>query len=433
VNLNLASNRWLRLGTLCVLYTSQGIPDGFVRAGLKTYLIEHGASTQNIAHLIALVSWPWAIKWMWGPIIDRYSHSSFGRRRPWIIGAHFLMGLTMASMMFVPDLAADFRVLGAMVLLINCFSSLQDVAIDALAIDVLPAKERGLANGMMFASTYVGSFVGGALIGGLLLKYGIREAVMLQMLVLAFIAAFPLLIREKGTDRWLPGRATAGRRAEVREHGSIKAMLHELGIAFCRPASFLAGVLAVCSLASSSGFLVFWPVYMQRKLGWSAEHYLMLESGYAILFGLTGSLLGGFYASWQGAKRSTITALCLLMCCWLTYYFTADSWSNDRLITALFLIVVTLVGFFQVSMFALFMGICSSAVAATQFSAYMALLNISSSWGAMAAGTLNEESSFARVFLVLASFQLALIAIALMINPVSDTCEEALPETPNRA
>jgi PAT family beta-lactamase induction signal transducer AmpG len=432
VNLTLSSDRRIRLLALCVLYTSQGLPDGFVRVGLKTYLIQHGSSTRDIAHLIALVSWPWAIKWMWGPVIDRFSHSPFGRRRPWILSAHFLMGMTMASMMLVPDLTADIRVLGAMVLLINCFSSLQDVAIDALAIDVLPPKERGLANGMMFASTYVGSFIGGALVGGLLLKYGIRQAVMLEMLVLGCIAMVPLLIRERQSDRWLPGRRHESKAESPRERGSIQRVLRELRIAFSRSDSLLGGLLAVCSLAASGSFLVFWPVYMQRQLGWSAENYLVLESSFAILFGLAGSLVGGVVASWIGAKRSTILALTALMTCWLAHYASASSWQNERLVTALFLSVTFLVGFFQVSMFALFMGICSPAVAATQFSAYMALLNISSSWGAMAAGTLSEQSSFARVFLGLAGFQILLIGVTLLIHPQRGGDLELVPEAPNR-
>ena len=60
MNLTLSDNRSLRLTTLCVLYVSQGMPDGFVRTGLKTYLIAHGATLAEVAHVIALVSWPWA-------------------------------------------------------------------------------------------------------------------------------------------------------------------------------------------------------------------------------------------------------------------------------------------------------------------------------------------------------------------------------------
>jgi len=38
----------------------------------------------------------------------------------------------------------------------NAFAATQDVAIDALAVDVLRQDERGLANGFMFAGASIG-------------------------------------------------------------------------------------------------------------------------------------------------------------------------------------------------------------------------------------------------------------------------------------
>ena len=43
-----------------------------------------------------------------------------------------------------------------MIFLHNVFNSLQDVSVDALAVDLLPEDERGKANGLMFGSKYLG-------------------------------------------------------------------------------------------------------------------------------------------------------------------------------------------------------------------------------------------------------------------------------------
>lgn len=430
VNAYLSANRSLRLTTLCVLYVSQGMPDGFVRTGLKTYLIAQGVSTQEIGNLIALVSWPWAIKWIWGPVIDRFSHSSLGRRRPWILAAQFGMGLTMGSMLLIPNLAASIPLLGLMILVINCFSSLQDVATDALAIDLLPEKERGVTNGVMFASSYIGSFLGGAVVGQYLLNYGVQEAVMLELFLLFLIGLFPLLFREHRGDKLLPGR----RRAVTTVSGnaiatkSIRGTLVQLKSAFARRSSIMAGALAICSLATTSGFLVFWPVHMLRRLGWTSEQFLTLEGRYAILFGLVGSLVGGVLASWLGAKRGVIIALASLALCWFLYAATANAWNDKRLVTSLFFTVTFLAGLFQVAMFALFMGVCSPAVAATQFSAYMALLNVSSGYGSKFAGYVGEQTELAHVFIGLACFQLAMILPVAFIRGDSTSSEVEVPQ-----
>src|SRR5262249_16663756 len=49
----------------------------------------------------------------------------------------------------------------------NAFGATQDIAIDALATNVLREDERGLANGLMFGGAYLGQAIGGA--GGLFL------------------------------------------------------------------------------------------------------------------------------------------------------------------------------------------------------------------------------------------------------------------------
>ena len=46
----------------------------------------------------------------------------------------------------------------------NIFGATQDVAIDALACNVLPEEERGIANGLMFGGAYLGQTIGGSLV-----------------------------------------------------------------------------------------------------------------------------------------------------------------------------------------------------------------------------------------------------------------------------
>jgi MFS transporter, PAT family, beta-lactamase induction signal transducer AmpG len=417
VNLTLSDNRTLRLTTLCVLYVSQGLPDGFVRTGLKTYLIANGATLAEVSHVITLLSWPWAIKWVWGPVIDRFSYSSLGRRRPWILGAQFFMGMSLASMLFIPNLPDNIRLLGMTVLLINCFSSLQDVAVDALAIDLLPESERGITNGFMFASFYVGSFLGGAVIGRLLLKQGIQAAVTCEIMILVVIAMFPLMFRERRGDGFvLPRRRTSSDHLSAERRASIRHTLVLLKQSFSRRASILAGMLAGCALVATSAHLVFWSVYVQRELKWTSDAYLLMEGSYAMAFGLVGALLGGIAASWLGARWAVVLSLLGLAMCWFLHAATANMWDNTILVTSLFLAVAFLASFFQVSLFALFMGVCSTSVAATQFSAYMALLNVSGSVGSKLAGSIGTKSQLIFAFAMLGCFQLAMIALVAFMN-----------------
>ena len=402
--------------TLCLLYAAQGIPDGFVRVGLKTYLIDQGVSTAAIGVTIALVSWPWSLKWVWGPFVDRFRFHRMGRRRPWILAAQTGIMLSLASLLFIPDLSASLKALSIVILLANTFASLQDVSVDAMAIDQLPPEKRGIANGFMYGSSYAGSYVGSYLLGGLLLTSGIVAAVSLQIGILFFIALFPLLFRERRQDRFV-ALGTHRAEDEDEERASVNELFAKLGKSFSVRSSWLAAVFALTSLICTNAYLIVWPVYMKEELGWSTSDYLTLEGGLSVWFGLGGSVAGGLIASLLGPKRALFTALSLMAITWGLHGLLMSWWSDTTVVSWLFLLSAMLQGFFQVSMFSMFMEIAWPPVAATQFTAYMAMLNLSNGLGASSAGLMESAFSMQGFFWVLVGIQLAGGLLLLFIDP----------------
>ncbi len=308
----LVDNRLLRLTTLCVLYSAQGIPDGFVRTALKTYLTNQGASVAAIGTIVAMVSWPWSMKWVWGPFIDRFGYAPMGRRRPWILLAQSLMALSLIGMLLIPDVAANLRLLAAMVLLVNIWASLQDVSVDALAIDMLPRDERGAANGFMYASSFAGNFIGGKMLGSLLLAFGLSAAIGAQVLILLVIMVFPLLLRERPGEVLLPRRGqmkTTAPSAHAARPSSLGYVFRMLFRAFSLRSTSMAAALALLSLVAVNAHLIYWPTHVQRRLGWTSEAWLNLEGGWGAVCGLIGCIVGGLIATALGARRAVILAL----------------------------------------------------------------------------------------------------------------------------
>ena len=54
------------------------------------------------------------------------------------------------------------KVVEEFMLLANVCVAMQEVAVDALAVDLLTEQERGVANGLMYGSSYLGTALGGA-------------------------------------------------------------------------------------------------------------------------------------------------------------------------------------------------------------------------------------------------------------------------------
>ncbi len=208
--------------------------------GAEPGLAKRGGSEGEIGDLAAFALLPWSFKWLWAPFVDRFSHSKMGRRRPFIIGAQLMLVGASATLIFIPDPESNLTLIKAIVFTANVFASLQDVSVDALAVDLLPESERGFANGLMYGGSYLGTMFGGAVLSTLLGLYNLQVALAAQMIALAAIMMLPLLLREK------PGDKMFSLSARERPANAVRSnLLKNLFKAFRRRSPLLAAVLAV--------------------------------------------------------------------------------------------------------------------------------------------------------------------------------------------
>ena len=191
--ISLADHPRLRLAFLCLLYVGQGIPYGFVTVALAAAVAPWAARCAAIGGVIAMAVLPWSFKWAWGPVVDSGRLAALGRRRPWLILAQAMMIATAAAVAVVAD--TDTASLGWAVLVHNVFVGLQDVAVDALAVDQLEGGDRERASGLMYGSAYVGTFLGGAGLGIVTARYGLPVAVAAMAAAQAALLGLVLLVR----------------------------------------------------------------------------------------------------------------------------------------------------------------------------------------------------------------------------------------------
>ena len=145
-----------------------------------------------------------------------------GRRRPWILSAQTGMVATVLLIAVVPGIENRIGLLTILLFFHNCFASLQDVAVDGLAVDILSPEEFGRINGFMFGAKRFGTMVGGAGIGYFMGKYasiGIAEGLFLTVPMLLLIMCLPALIRERPGEKlfpWTEGNAVVKQSNEVK-------------------------------------------------------------------------------------------------------------------------------------------------------------------------------------------------------------------------
>jgi MFS family permease len=152
--------RLKQLTLLGGLYLSQGIPLGFFTEGLPVILRERGLSMAAIA-ATSLLGAPWALKFVVAPWVDRWS-----TRLRWIVILQCIavLGLGGAAVLEPRSEGSGLATLFFLVFVINLASATQDIATDALAVDIVPAADRAAVNGLQVAAGRGGLLVGGGLL-----------------------------------------------------------------------------------------------------------------------------------------------------------------------------------------------------------------------------------------------------------------------------
>lgn len=175
---NLLASKWGRLIAFFCLYVTEGIPLGFTATAIATQLRRSGVGPKEIGFFVGWLYFPWAWKWVMGPVVDLFYSNRLGARRGWIIGTQVMMVITLMFCVPLELTESNLTLLTSIILVHNFFCATQDVAIDALACNTLQPEERGLANGLMFAGQTLGIPLGGACV--LYLIDGVKWLPMLQ-------------------------------------------------------------------------------------------------------------------------------------------------------------------------------------------------------------------------------------------------------------
>jgi len=142
---------------LTFLYFIQGLPYGVQVHFLPIYLRTRGVDLTTVG-LLRLLQVPWMFKVLWAPLVDVYL-----TRRQWLLGSIMALAASCTLSGFCPPDA-----LGSTAILVlflwNVFASLEDVAVDSVAVMLLSEQELGAGN----VGQVVGYKLGAAFAGGVL-------------------------------------------------------------------------------------------------------------------------------------------------------------------------------------------------------------------------------------------------------------------------
>ena len=407
-----------RVLTLCALYVAQGIPWGFMSVTFVTFLAAEGVAAKDLALLLTLGTLPWSVKFLWGPVIDRYQYRPMGRRRPWILLAQGGMILVLIILSFIANADTDIQVLAGMFLVYNIFTSLQDVSTDALAVDVLKTDELEKVNSYMFTSKIVGGIIGGAGLGAIISFTGIKGAIVLQIPILLLIMMVPLYMRERPGEKLFPWSNDVGSKFIVKDEKTqnFKEIIAKVKTAFSLKSTRL-GILLSLVLSLSFFLIPVLPLLFIRELGWSQEEFNATKGGLILFLTMLAYIVGGHLGRIIGGKSVIIYASLAGAIITAFWGLTEAWWDSSIFMISIWSVRTFVFAMVSINVFSLMMRITWSEVGGTQFTAYMAMMNLSAIIGYQLTEPLAGRFDYPTLFLIAAVLETLLIVAALYIDP----------------
>jgi MFS transporter, PAT family, beta-lactamase induction signal transducer AmpG len=372
-------------------YFIDGVLISFMLTAIAMQMERRGVSESLIGIFGSIAYLPAAWKWLFGPLVDLCYSKRLGKRRGWILGTEAMMIVLLLVAMPI-DFVADFKFFALLMFSVNLFAALQRIAVNALACAILAEDERGSVNGMMYAGAYLGQIMGGS--GVIFLSKYLNFEIMyvfIAGIILMVMLLFGVPLREpelpertRNEEKWTSAFTT-----EVSKY-AVSAYR-----AFCGSRAAMVGLLFV--LLPAGGYFMSLPLgtNLMVKFGMS-ENMRALLTLIPILVAAVASMGGGFFADLLG-RRITLavyivgTAACTIVMGSILYQYGwihPDKTAEATQAVIVVYWIVTLVGSgLQGLLFAtrsaLYMDICTPVVAATQFTAYMAMVNLSVSYSSL--------------------------------------------------
>lgn len=395
-----ADSARVRLPGLFLLYAAQGAPEGLLYVAVPAWLAAQGVSAEAIGAYIAVILLPWSFKLFNGVIMDRVTFLPMGRRRPWVLAAQALLLTSMVAFGVNAPEGADLVYITAAGFLVNFAGAFQDVAIDGMAIDVVPEDERARANGVMWGGKTLGIAAASAVTGHVISQYGFAAAALTVAAFVGVVFLVPLFVRERAGERLLPWtRGEAAPSTQERQARRWRPIIVNLVRELIKPRSLLLAAGIFIALISYGLDTAYGPVLAVQELNWTEAGYGNLAGASNLAGGVFGVLVAGILADWMGARRAVIVSLVLMGVAQIAMALMPGAWADPLVFGGYTMIYAVLFVLASVSIYALAMSMSAPIVGATQFAVYMAVLNLGTSFGAQQLGGLREGFGYEGAFL----------------------------------
>lgn len=419
-----------RMLTLLALGFSSGLPAPLVFSNLSIWLRDEGVSRTDIG-LFALATTPYAINFLWAPLVDRmplpWLTARFGRRRGWTLFAQMWLILAIGCMALTAP-SDNLMAVAVAALFVAFVSATQDIVIDAYRIDVLEPHQYGAGSAAAIWGWHLGgTLVGGA--GGLYLASTFGWNTAYGVLALAIgIGVLAILLAPEPAARPTPETVARERHVTARLHhlnwlrgrtADLAAWLYGAVIApfadFMRRDGWVLILVFIFVFKFGDALLGRMSGVFYREMGFALVDIANVSKVYGLAANGAGILVGGYLVYRLGVMKSLFLAGFAAAATNLTYSWLAMS-GNDM---AVFRIAVMsdnfTAGLATVAFVAYLSSLTNVAYTATQYALLASLGNLARIWLSASSGWMVDRLDGDWVVFFAMTAGLALLGLPLLL------------------
>ncbi len=278
-----------------------GLPLALTASTLTAWLADAQVTRASIG-LFAAIATPYALKFLWAPLLDGLRlpllTARLGRRRGWLLITQALLAFTILAMASTNP-AIDPWLTALVGVIIATLSATQDTVIDAYRVERLPAEEQGTGAAWATFGYRIGMLVSGA--GALYLadRLGWHATYVMMAGVMAMGVVVTLMMREPQTAVVLREKA-----------GGMIPFLHNYVVApfrdfMTRPLWLqVLAFVVLYKLGDAFMGVMFNPFLLD--IGFTKTQIAQVVKVYGLLATILGTFAGGWVFNRIGMYRSLI-------------------------------------------------------------------------------------------------------------------------------
>jgi PAT family beta-lactamase induction signal transducer AmpG len=391
---------------------ASGLPLLLTFSTLSAWLATAGV-TRSAIGAFALVGTPYALKFLWSPLIDRLPPPiPIGRRRGW--GVAIQLALIAATLgLGSCDPKNHLAVLAALALLVSFLSASQDIVIDAYRVEILGADQQGPGAAMIQTGYRFAMLVSGA--GALLIAA--RAGWFAAYAAMAVLLAAAMLVFLFGPEpvppqERAPRSNAAGWQAVRQWFATAVAGPFE---DFMRRPRWLAILVFIVGykLGEAMAGVMAMPLYV--SLGFSLDQIAAVSKLFGFAATVMGALAGGVVTARLGVMRALL--LCGLLQSAGNLFYVLQVVGGHRLdYLALCVAAENLTGAMAgAALVAYLSGLCSPAFTATQYALLSSLSAVGRTLMSSSGGLLADKLGWVPFFLLTTVATVPALALLIWI------------------